>query len=68
MSMAEYFEKTEGVGKWLYLSKTGEETDADVIEFLGKRKHSRGDSGSENRYLVYFAVEKERPLVGDWDE
>ena len=52
----------------MYLNKTGEEKDPDVIESLSRRKHSRGDSGSENRYLVYFAVEKERPLVGDWDE
>jgi len=61
-----FIEKGEGhKGKRLYLSKTGEETDPDVIEFLGKRKHGRGDSGSESRYVVYFAIEKERPLVGD---
>ena len=61
-----FIEKGEGYkGKRLYLSKTGEETDPDVIESFSRRKHSRGDSGSESRYVVYFAIEKERPLVGN---
>jgi len=61
-----FIEKGEGYkGKRLYLSKTGEETDPDVIESFSRRKHSGSEAPGENRYVVYFAVEKERPLVGD---
>jgi len=60
-----FIEKGEGYkGKRLYLSKTGDETDPDVIESFARRKHGSG-SASESRYLVYFTIEKERPLVGD---
>jgi len=61
-----FMEKGEGYkGKRMYLNKTGEETDPDVIVSLSRMKHGGGDSGSENRYVVYFAIEKKRPLVGE---
>lgn len=49
------------VGKRLYLKKTKEETDKDVIDkFLRDKKYRE-----MSKYLVYFQVEKVLPLVGD---
>ena len=61
-----FAEKGQGYnGKRLYLTMTGEETDPEVIESFGRRKKGHGRSADEKRYLVYFSVDKERPLVGD---
>jgi hypothetical protein len=53
------------VGKRLYLTKIREETDPKAIESI-RRDHSKryADPNSVS-YLVYFRVEKIRPLVGD---
>ena len=55
------------VGKRLYLTKTGEETDREKIRAI-RRRHlppeCEGDD-SETRYLVHFRVDAIRPLVGD---
>ncbi|MBN2137512.1 MAG: pyridoxamine 5'-phosphate oxidase family protein [Sedimentisphaerales bacterium] len=60
-----FTEKGEGYnGKRLYLTKTREESDSDVIASYSRKKHVSDDSTAENRYLVYFTIEKERPLVG----
>ncbi len=53
-------------GKRLYLRMTGEESDTDVIEKMRRRQRKDSDSG-ENKSLVYFRVERIRPLVGDED-
>ena len=61
-----FVEKTEGyVGKRLYLTKIREETSPEAIEAMRRcqRGHSRGEEG--HCYLVYFKVDKVRPLVGD---
>ncbi|MDY0187396.1 MAG: pyridoxamine 5'-phosphate oxidase family protein [Syntrophus sp. (in: bacteria)] len=53
-------------GKRLYLLKTSEESDPDKIESLSRRKY-RQDSESNKarkRFLVYFSLDKELPLVG----
>ncbi len=64
-----FIERGEGyVGKRLYLTKTGEETDPERIKEL-KKKHSKIFSSDQiNRHIVYFKVEKVRPLVGDAEE
>ena len=52
-------------GKRLYLTKVREETDSDRIKAL-KKKHSKIFKPDEiNRHLVYFTIDKIRPLVGD---
>ena len=53
-------------GKRLYLTKTGEETDADKIAAIRRRPLPRecGVEG-EQRYLVQFRIDRVRPLVGD---
>ena len=55
-------------GKRLYLKKTREETDSEVIEALRRKpKQEYSDASDEETYLVYFHVEGVRPLVGDKD-
>jgi hypothetical protein len=52
-------------GKRLYLLKTKEESDAEKIEALMRRKHPEDVDKYKNlkKFLVYFKLEKERPLV-----
>jgi hypothetical protein len=61
-----FLESTDGyAGKRLYLTKVREETDSDRIKAL-KKKHSKIFKPDEiNRHLVYFTIDKIRPLVGD---
>jgi len=61
-----FLEDTEGyAGKRLYLTKVRDETDSDRIKAL-KKKHSKIFKPDEiNRHLVYFTIDRIRPLVGD---
>ena len=61
-----FVEDGEGYeGKRLYLTRTGEEEDPERIKEI-KKQHSRAkDSDDKVRHLVYFTVDKIRPLVGD---
>ena len=61
-----FMEKGEGYkGKRLYLTRTRQETDPAVIESFRRRKKGHGASPGEQRFLVYFSVDRERPLIGD---
>ena len=62
-----FIEKGKGYqGNRLYLQKTREETDPEVIEEMRRKpKRDYSDSSDEDTYLVYFRVERVRPLVGD---
>lgn len=52
-------------GKRLYLTKIGEEKDPERIKAI-RQQHSRTRQPDEKvRHLVYFSVDKIRPLVGD---
>jgi hypothetical protein len=52
-------------GKRLYLTQTGEEKDPERIKEI-RQQHARGRKPDEKvRHLVYFCVDKIRPLVGD---
>ena len=64
-----FAEKGEGyAGKRIYLTKIGEEEDQEKIKAL-KQQHSRtSHSDDQNKHLIYFSVEKIRPLVGDKPE
>jgi len=61
-----FVEQGEGyAGKRLHLTKTGEEKDPERIKKI-KQQHTRAkDADGKVRHLVYFAVDKIRPLVGD---
>ena len=52
-------------GKRLQLTMTGEEKDEDRIKQM-KQQHSKAkDYDGKVRHLMYFTVDKIRPLVGD---
>jgi hypothetical protein len=50
-------------GKRLYLTMTGQEKNAEQITALQRRKTER--TIDEDRFLVFFDLVRERPLVGD---
>ena len=52
-------------GKRLHLTVTGEEKDPERIKQI-KQQHSKAkDDDGKVRHLMYFTVDKIRPLVGD---
>lgn len=53
-------------GKRLYLVKTGEESDPDTIAALRRRQYDseKEELEPKKKFLVYFRIEKELPLVG----
>jgi len=60
-----FVERGEGYeGKRLYLTKAGEETDRERIETIRRQRPSTRQPTEAKRHLVYFTVEKTRPLVG----
>ena len=54
-------------GKRLFLTKVREETDQGLIDELSRRCYPRELQVKEPRYLVYFEIDKELPLVGSGD-
>ena len=61
-----FVEQGEGyAGKRLHLTMTGEEKDEERIKQI-KQQHSKAkDYDGKVRHLIYFTVDKIRPLVGD---
>jgi hypothetical protein len=61
-----FVEQGEGyAGKRLHLTKTGEEKDEERINQI-RQQHSKAKNYDEKvRHLIYFTVDKIRPLVGD---
>lgn len=61
-----FVEQGEGYeGKRLHLTSTGEETDPERIEQI-RQQHVRTRKHEERtRHMMYFTVDKVRPLVGD---
>ncbi len=58
-----FVEEGTGIhGKRLYLKKTHEENNPDLVKKIKRRKVN--DENEEPTFLVYFIVEKELPLVG----
>ncbi len=55
------------VGKRLYLTKTKEEKDSELIDQIRKRDRCPVYSQykAKTRYLVYFRVNRVLPLIGD---
>jgi hypothetical protein len=54
---------TEYKGKRLFITKVREEQNSELLESLRRRK-SAYENG-EDRFLVFFRLDKELPLVGD---
>ena len=62
---AHYLFREEGPGskgKRLFLTKERETEDADLIKSLRRRQYV--DASDESKYLVFFRVDKELPLLG----
>ncbi len=59
---------TKHAGKRIYLTKLREEQDSPLIESLRRSKHGSGEGSSGKKFLVYFHIDKVRPLVGDQRE
>ncbi len=52
-------------GKRLYLIKTREEENGELIKELSRRAYSADKEGlHESKFLVFFKLEKELPLIG----
>ncbi|MBW2429592.1 MAG: pyridoxamine 5'-phosphate oxidase family protein [Deltaproteobacteria bacterium] len=63
---ATYLYKEEGSGyrgKRLFMTKVREEQNTELLETLRRRKSAYGNG--EDRFLVFFKLDKELPLVGD---
>ncbi len=61
-----FIERTSGYqGKRLFLKKVREEQNAALIRQLKRRTYA--DEDDEPKFLVYFQVEKELPLIGGGD-
>lgn len=65
---AAYLFKEEGKGykgKRFFMTKIGEEQDTEKIDALRRRIYADDEEGrKEARFLVYFRVDKELPLIG----
>ena len=61
-----YLFKEEGAGyrgKRLFMTRVREEQNTELLESLQRRKTAYGNE--EDRFLVFFKLDKELPLVGD---
>jgi len=58
-----FIEKGPGYkGKRLFLTKVREEQDGELLQSLRRRQYIR--ETDESKYLVFFKIDKELPLVG----
>jgi hypothetical protein len=63
-----FMESGEGYsGTRLYLSKTKEEKNSPLIDQIRRKERSPADEEyqKQNRFLVYFVIDKALPLIGD---
>jgi hypothetical protein len=59
-----FIEKGPGYkGKRFFLTKIREERDSDLLQSLRRRQSI--DEKGESKFLVFFKIDSERPLVGD---
>ena len=55
------------VGRRLYLTKTKEVQDPQLVSEMRRKKYPEvaGKYGDENKFIVYFKIDKVLPLIGD---
>jgi hypothetical protein len=55
------------VGRRLYLTKTKEIQDTQLVSEMRRKKYPElvGKYSSENKFVVYFKIDKVLPLIGD---
>lgn len=64
---ATYLFKEDGPGykgKRIYLTKIREEENSALIDSLSRRPYPSDAGSKESKFLVYFELERERPLIG----
>jgi hypothetical protein len=60
-------ESGEGfAGKRLFLTKTREEQDSELLYSLRRRKYSSDEK--ESKFLVFFQIDQVLPLIGSGDK
>jgi hypothetical protein len=55
-------------GRRLFLTKVGEEKDTDLLYSLRSRKYPGKPEDGQPRFLVFFRIDKELPLIGAGEE
>ncbi|MHC4642180.1 MAG: pyridoxamine 5'-phosphate oxidase family protein [Planctomycetota bacterium] len=55
-------------GKRLYLTKLREETDPALIDSFRRKGGKHKAKSDEKKFLVYFHIDRTRPLIGDNDK
>jgi len=55
-------------GKRLYLKMLREEKDSDLLYSIRSKRYPAKDEGGKPRFLVFFSIEKELPLIGPGEE
>ena len=55
-------------GRRLMLKKVREETDPALIDNLRRRAYLSEKRSGDKSFLVYFEIEKTRPLIGEFDD
>ena len=48
----------------LFLKKTGEEKDSELLHSIRRKKYAEPPNEEDSRFLVFFKVESSLPLVG----
>jgi hypothetical protein len=55
-------------GKRFFLTKVEEEQDTERLKELKRRTYASDAAQTEHRFLVFFRIEKELPLIGPGEE
>ncbi len=55
-------------GKRLYLTKTREEEDTELLHTLRRKSPSPVKDASESKFLVFFEITQELPLIGPGED
>ncbi len=55
-------------GKRLHLLKVREEKDSELLAQLKRRVYPEGKASEGPKFLVFFSIEKELPLIGPGEE
>ncbi|NNK85414.1 MAG: pyridoxamine 5'-phosphate oxidase family protein [Desulfobacterales bacterium] len=65
---ASFLFKEEGAGykgRRLYLTKIREEENSELIASLSRRSYPADQENKKSRFLVFFKLDKELPLIGE---
>ena len=64
-----FMEEDQGYkGKRLFLTKTGEEQDSELLYTLRNRKYASEKEEGKPRFLVFFKIDKVLPLIGSGND